>query len=100
MYYLMDIGLTAMFDNMVFNLIINGNNLYDRYKHYINKNILVVVTAKCIKDRNLANDIISGVLINISDDCLKIKLCSISVEELGWAGHIYIYNEDIYKLYV
>lgn len=96
-HYVLDIGLTAMFDNMVVNFFI-GNTLYDRYNSYTNKRIAVFLTRRCVEERNLPVDIISGKLIQVTDEVLKIRLSNISAELLGWEGNIYLYNEDIYKL--
>jgi hypothetical protein len=96
-HYVLDIGLTAMFDNMVVNFT-NGNNLHDRYNSYTNKSIAVFLTRRCVEERNLPVDVISGILIQATDEVLKIRLSNISAELLGWEGNIYLYNEDIYKL--
>jgi len=96
-HYVIDIGLTAMFDNMVVNFTAESN-LYDRYNSYTNKSIAVFLTRSCVEQRNLPVDVISGILIQITDEVLKIKLSNISAELLGWHGNIYLYNEDIYKL--
>lgn len=97
-HYLIDIGLTTMFDNMVLNFTVS-DNFYDTYKNIKNQEVFVLLTNKCIYDRNLDTDVVSGKLVDILDDSLKIKLSSLSAESLGWDGHIYLYKEDIYKLY-
>lgn len=97
-HYLIDIGLTTMFDNMVLNFTVS-ENFFDTYKNLKNKEVFVLLTQKCIHDRNLETDVVSGKLVDILDDSLKIELGSLSVELLGWHGNIYLYREDIYKLY-
>lgn|SRR5574343_13377 len=97
-HYLIDVGLTAMFDNMVVNFTV-AESFYETYKKFKNKDVLVLLTPTCVYDRNLDHDVVTGKLITISENSLKIELSRVSADALGWDGNIYLYNEDIYKLY-
>lgn len=97
-HYLVDIGLGAMFDNMVENFVVD-ETFYDKYKNVMSKKVIVLLSADCIQGRNLAADAVSGIVVNVTEDSIKIALSQVSIDALGWDGHIYLYKEDIYKLY-
>lgn len=93
-HYIIDIGLTAMFNNISVNFI-KYTKFYDSYSSYINNLVYVSLTNECIKGRNLPHRNITGFLINLSDDVMTIKLSHEYAEMVGWDGCIYLYPDDI-----
>ena len=56
-YYICDIGLAVMFDNMTANFIV-GKSFKEIYSKFLNTVILVKVTIRCVTERGLPHNMI------------------------------------------
>ena len=90
-YYICDIGLAVMFDNMTANFIV-GKSFKEIYSKFLNTVILVKVTKQCVTERGLPHNMIFGILKDVSDDTIKITLLEANKFEIE---SIYLYEYDI-----
>ena len=59
-----------------------AETFYDKYKNIMSKKVIVLLSADCVQSRNLEVDAVSGTVVDVTDDSIKIALSQVSTDAL------------------